>query len=267
MKLSEVESEFRRYEVNSKVVECETPSCSGCPYLAACKASDKEALRYRPDVRSFGAELHERATILPYLDTNSELVSRKLYQVLIEMMVADRLKKRINAFELAKNLGISTFKVRKRLEYLVEHHFVKINKKGTYEFSFGRNTHSMIQFYSTEFARIFGSSPRIDPADAGVLSPLIKEYSDADLRRIITSYLELSDDKFLKDVGYQLRFLPSKINRLLIDLAAKIPQKSGTLTREQLQEYLAGKKEGKWTGTEPWAKSYESAISAVQVEA
>lgn len=259
----EVEEKLRRYEIDGKTIECEI-QCGDCKFLSKCKSSDKESLRYRPDVRSFGSELQERSTILPFIDTSSEDRARKLYQVLIEMAIADRMKKRWSAFDIAKNLQVSTYRIRKRLDHLIEHKFVKNEEKSFYEFSFGRITHNLIKFYCFEFEKRFGRRPRISAEESGILSVLIKDYSDEDLRLIISRYLEL-DDKFLKDCGYALKFLPMKINRVLIEMSDKKPQKSSDLTKEQIQEYLKGKEQGFWTGEEEWARTYENAVKALQV--
>lgn len=263
MNAKEVEQNLRRYEVDGKTIECEV-TCHDCPFLSSCKRSDSESLKYRPDVRSFGAELHERSTIFPLIDSSSEVRARKLYQFLVELTLAYHLKKKWNALDVAKNLGISVYKVRKRIEHLIEHKFVTEVKDGILEFSFGRDVHTLIKFYCGEFKRRYGAEPRVSTEDSSHLKSLIREYSESDLRSIISKYLAL-DDKFLKESGYSLRFLPMKLNRILIEMGHNTPITKTSLTKDQLEEYVKGKSEGRWTGSEDWAKSYEKALIELNV--
>jgi len=262
MNLHELEERVRRYESNNRIIECEVP-CSTCPYLKDCKHLDQESFRYNSDVRSFGAELQQKSTILPLIDTSSEIRARKLYQFLIELEIGTRLGKRLNALNIAKNLEISIFKVRRRVDYLTQHNFVTKNKSHL-KFSFGREVHSLIKFYCYEFENLYKCQPRISFEDSAALKSLIRDYPNGTLRLIISHYLKLNDD-FVSKGGYALRFLPMKINRLLIGLENKVPHTAATLTKEQLEEYVKGKESGQWTGEEDWAKSYEQALKTLQV--
>ena len=265
MNRGEVESKLRSFKIGETEVQCEIASCEACEFLKTCQNSDVESLRYKPDARSLGAELCNRTTLLPLIDTDSESRARKLYQVLIEMVIAERMKKRWNALDIAKNLGISVRKVRMRVEYLIERHFLKKTDRGHLEFSFGRDVHNLARFYSCEFKNRFGYNPKIQSGDLAQIAPLIAEYPDNELRIMISRYFDLND-QFLKDVGYSLRFFPSKINKILIDMSTKNFPKSASLTREQLEEYLKGKKESRWTGEEDWAHPYEKALKSLTTE-
>jgi hypothetical protein len=181
------------------------------------------------------------------------------------MVIAERMKKRWNALDIAKNLGISVRKVRLRIDYLIERHFLKRADRGHLEFSFGRDVHNLVKFYSSEFKNRFGNFPRIQSADLAGLSGLISEYPDNELRMMISRYFDINEP-FLKDTGYSLRFFPGKINKILIDMSTKGSPKASALTREQLEEYLKGKKESRWDGTEDWAHSYERALKSLAID-
>ena len=249
---------YRKYELNGKTIECEFP-CESCAFISQCQRIEKEVLRYKPDVHSFGAELCKSSTVLPFIDTSSEERARKLYHILIELSIAERMKKRWNAFDVAKNLGISLYRVRNRIHYLVDRKFIKLNDKKIYEFSFGRNVHALVKFYCYEFERRFGNVPVVNGSEIGALAALIRDYPEDHLRKMVMEYFELDDD-FVKNSGYVLKFFPLKINRILIELSKKERTTISSLTKEQLEEYVKGKEEGKWTGEEDWAKSYEKSL-------
>lgn len=245
-------------------LECEV-ECEVCPYTKKCGVMEKEILHYKPDTRSFSKELCGKTTIFPKIETSSEDRARKLYVLLVELELAYEFKKRVNAFDIAKTLGITVYRVRQRIKYLVEHNFVASKTDNIYSFSFGRNKLNIIRFYVSEFDRRFGYSPVVSTSDTSGLSTLIRDYSDDQLKILISAYFDL-EDKFLSDCGYNLRFFPMKLNRLLIALSKKghsAVSSDGSFTQDQLKEYIKGKNEGSWTGTESWAKPYESAINSV----
>jgi len=266
--MTPVISDIKKYREilldGTRKVECEV-ACEACPYTKKCASMEKEILHYKPDSKSFSKELSTKCTIFPKIETSSEDRARKLYLVLVEMNLAYEFKKRCSAFDIAKTIGISVYRVRQRVKYLTEHNFIAPKTDNIYSFSFGRNKSNIIKYYIAEFDKRFGHSPVISVADTSGLAALIRDYSDDQLKILISAYFDL-EDKFLSDCGYSLRFFPMKLNRLLIALSKKghsaIPS-GGSFTQDQLKEYVKGKNEGTWTGTEDWAKPYESAINSV----
>ena len=247
---------------DESIVECDK-SCEECEYYKECSRIDTEVLRYAPDARSFGVELAKKTTLMPSIETASEERARKLYAVLCELHIGTQLNKPWNAHDVAVNLGISVYRVRQRLKYLVDHNFVS-KDSNTYKFSFGRSVSLIIKHYVNEFNRRFGYAPVVGAQDGGILTALLKEYSDDDVKRMISGYLDTKDDFIIKN-GYSLRFFPSRINSILIDMSkskAK-PKPKVTLNITQLDAYRRGKAEGKWTGNEDWAIPYEEALKNV----
>lgn len=249
---------------DESTVECDK-ACEECEYIKACTKLDSEILQYLPDVRSFGAELCNKSTVFPSIDTASEERARKLYAVLCEMHIAHQLKKKWNALDIAQNLGVSVYRIRQRLSYLVDHKFVSLDAK-VYKFSFGRNVSNLIRFFYGEFERRFGHAPVVTESDSGHISQLLKDYSDDDVKEMIRRYLSIEDDFIIKN-GYSLRFLSSRVNYLLIEMHkdnTARPKSNTPLSQTQIDAYLQGKKDGKWKGTEIWAKQYEDSLNATQ---
>lgn len=247
--------DIRKYEINGLFIECEV-SCNECPFYKKCLEIDKENLRYKVDLKFFGSELHRKATILPKIETDSISRARKLYYLLIELIIKNDANSRCHALYLAKNLNISVYRVRKRIEYLVNHHYIK-EDDDKLTFSFSRTVHSLVKFYIYEFKLRFGQNPHITSEDLGALQSLIKEYSESDLKSYICKYLDLKDN-FVSSTGRSLKFFPMKLNAIL---SSKYKNQAKPISKEQLNEYVKGKKEGRWTGQEEWAKIYELALN------
>jgi len=124
-----------------------------------------------------------------------------------------------------------------------------------------------IELYANEFEMIFKRKPKIQKEDIFANVSTVKEYDMDDLEFFVKGFLRLKDE-FLKESGYLLRFLPSKINKIIIqnkmfkDIRRdkkiyKEEDYSEELSDEQLKYYLIGKLKGKWSKNEEWAKNYE----------
>jgi hypothetical protein len=132
-----------------------------------------------------------------------------------------------------------------------------------FKFSFGRNVSNIIKFFYGEFKRRFGHAPVVTDSDSGHISTLLKDYGDDEVKEMIRRYLSLDDD-FIQKNGYSLRFLPSRVNSILIEMSRERgarPVSKAALSQTQIDAYIQGKREGRWTGSEPWAKQYEDSIS------
>jgi hypothetical protein len=254
-------TDIRRYVNEDKaIVECEL-ACKECKYIKDCLKIDSEILLYKVDSDSFGADLINKSVILPLIGTPSDINSRKVYAVLIEMQLASILGKKWNALDVAKNLNVSVYKIRQRIAYLIDNKYIS-KEKNKYIFSLSKVTAGVIRHYCAEFKARFGVAPIVTAMDAGAVTDIVKNYSDSDLHLMISKYFETKDDFIVRN-GYALRFFPSRINVMLMEFNEKTKSKPAVFTQTQLDAYIAGKKEGKWDGiTESWSKPYEDAINA-----
>ena len=123
------------------------------------------------------------------------------------------------------------------------------------------NTITLVEFYKNEFKKHNGHFPKVEKSDDDAVKKLIKEYGFEDMKKFIVKYLELKD-KFLLERGHILRFMPHSINTIIAQLKNtkqnnfKDVAYMKNASDEQLLDYLNGRKDGKYDGSEEWEKAY-----------
>jgi len=132
------------------------------------------------------------------------------------------------------------------------------------------NSKPIVKAYMEAFAK---AHPTVDcfvtKTDKMVIKPIFGKYTAEELKDIMTTYVTLKDP-FLKERGYPLSLLIRNMQQVLFRLQSKTSDEGSkvyknedyvkTMPIKQLWEYVIGKNENKWTGSEDWAKSYEEEI-------
>lgn len=105
----------------------------------------------------------------------------------------------------------------------------------------------VVNHYFERFKEKFGEKPIFREAEAKILLNLLKQYTPNVVCRLIDEYLDIQDD-FIKKTGYSLKFLPEKVNYILMNMNKKIENLIEEAPDWQILEYLRRKKENRLQG-------------------
>ena len=137
----------------------------------------------------------------------------------------------------------------------------------------GSEAKVLMDYAYKKFVDMFNQKPYYSKTEFAIsmktLKNLLNKYSKKEIKGFIKEFYKL-DEQFLKDVGYKIRFLPSKLNSLMVKQKVgngkgkdytKTNYKS-SISDKQLYDYLKMKKNNDCTGEESWAQEYEDEIDA-----
>lgn len=204
------------FVINNTSIKCEV-SCKDCPFLKRCKNLPSENLTYSVSSRFAGSELAKSAALFPSLILESDDKIRKLYQLIVELFINTKFNRRWNALDIAKNLSISVYRVRKRIEFLIQQKFISEKSGNRLELTIGESTNSLVAFYVETFQSRFKNKPHVAPKDVDAIVQLLKEYSKDDIEKMIKSYVWMKDE-YLYRIGYPLSQISMRVNRLIMEI-------------------------------------------------
>lgn len=261
--------------------------CDNCPFQKTCKHIDEQNFKYKPQLiqlvnRSENKEVpidSSEFIVLPKLNKIPEQTRKKLFDLILAIVNFNLENKKCSVKSLAEYMNISLYLVNKRLNYLLAKDIIQTKKtsKGTIIELFDKDEEKDIRykelksFYVMFFKEAFNNSPELEPADFIMARTFAKktEYSVDQLRELMRGYFRLKTF-FLRNNGFKLRYFPDQINSILVENPGVMNIKStnsaivlgrmAKISEEQIQKYLEGKKNGKWTGTEEWAQEYEAIL-------
>jgi len=241
----------RKINVNEKVIECEV-ECEKCQYLKLCNEISTEKFQYKLFSKTFGSYLIKNNVIFPVIKEDQK-TTELMYKMLLKIYISTNYNENVNSYTLSKFLEISVYSVRQLIE--------KLNKymdtsKNRFIYSFNKECGTFVKLYITEFNKRFSHPPLVSAVDANLFIPLVKDYSPLLLEKIIQAFFN-STDPFVINSGFSLKSLYYRFNYYLIKANAEVLSK---MSPEKINEYLEGKRNGRWTGTEEWAKPYEEAL-------
>jgi hypothetical protein len=215
-------------------------------------------------------DLTKEYVVLPIVKEGVE-VRQKLYAVLIEIQIDEKISSAISVNEILQRLKINLYQLRKRialLKYLGYIEDIKIRKTNKHKKTIlvskkgiekKNDVVKAILFYKDIFKQRFGHYPYITQEEAGILKKLIEELSLEKVLDILKYYL-YDTNQFIKENGYRIKFLPTRVNFIL----TLLNKNEGKLSLEQLEFYKKGKEEGWWSGKEEWAVYYEKQLNEME---
>lgn len=233
-------------------------------------------------------ELTEHLSVIPNINGVNTKEKRRLKTTLIAIDMLNKIKNKtdtITSKKIAEMLDVDAKEVDTLIQDAIDSGMIEESKDGKLiircikkyvaeEESKKKKPgehKQLITMFHDKFLAKFKEKPALLVQDFSAATSLIKNYSIEELGVIIDKYFELPND-FLKSAGYKLRYIPNSINSIAV---ANSDNKTSRRTkkiykgedyvdeisREQLEDYIDGKKLGSWTGKEPWAKAYEEAIA------
>jgi len=242
---------IRKVSINGKIIECEV-NCETCEYAKLCKKISIENFKYKSSSRTFGIPMVKNNIIFPVIKEDRG-TTELLYKMLLKIYISTTFNENVNSYDLSKYLEISVYSVRRLMELLKK--YVSITKNEL-EYSFNKDCSFIIKYYITEFNKRFSHPPLVSAADANLFVPIVKDYSPLLIEKIIQAFFN-STDQFVINSGFSLKALYYRFNHYLIKANNEF---STTMSPEKINEYLDGKRKGRWTGAEEWAKPYEEAL-------
>jgi len=242
---------IRKININGKIIECEI-ECEKCQYLKLCKKISTEDFKYKLFSKTFGSYLIKNNVIFPIIKEDPK-TTELMYKMLLKIYISTNFNEKINSYILSKFLEISVYSVRQLIEKMSKYMDIS---KNTFVYSFNKECGLFVKLYIAEFNKRFSHPPLVSAADANLFIPLVKDYSPLLLEKIIQAFFN-STDPFVINSGFSLKSLYYRFNYYLIKANSEVSLK---VSPERINEYLEGKRNGKWTGTEEWARPYEEAL-------
>lgn len=284
---------IERLREYSNKFKCGT-ECSTCPFLKNCKKLDEQNFKYKPQLIQIAESNNDQLLpidssdfiILPKLNSIPSENKKKLLELLISIIEMNNSNLECNIMTLAEYMNISIYLVNKRLNYLQSKQIIQLKRSHNsihIEF-FEKKQDVDIKYkelrsaYVYYFREKFKNTPKLESSDFIVARNFCKktEYEANQIRFLIKEYFQLQN-YYLQSTGYKLKNFPDNINSILVkkpnildtisDTSSIVIDSTSTsnlvkISQDQLDNYIKGKKEKKWIGTEDWAKDYEAILSS-----
>jgi len=213
-----------------------------------------------------------------YIRPNNQQ-NRKVKQLLLVVDALNKEKIPITLESISQVLEINTELVKQFLNYAEELKCIqKELKMLKYEIKFKKKkmeasalvhkkskTKRIIDYYYQKYFEKYGEVPPIDERDGIEAKRFGESYSFDDCSKLIDLYLSTND---IFPFTHELKYIRRNIGHLRFKQhinnetrRKKKQYKSEDYAEEledwQLKDYLIGKLNKRWKGTEPWAKNYE----------
>jgi hypothetical protein len=200
-------------------------------------------------------------------------ITKKIFQLYNRCYKRKKTFEELNFFrKLLINRSINNAKIKELRKQINMKSVQQSTQQTAQPIKMGSIAKELLTYALSSFKKKFDTSAMYTQAEfiisMNILKGLLKTYEIQQIKNFIEQYYNL-DEEFLRNAGYKLRFLPSKINTIIAiqnktrtkhqDFNKKDYGKS--LSDSQLREYIKMKKNGECTGSEIWAKEYEKELS------